>query len=73
MRHTITLDEVKASVFTPFKHHIASSSGKGSSKRLVISVSLAPTKVGFEVVDHDRIVYEGDDIEAAVNAYNEAP
>lgn len=56
-----------------FEHVIASSHGKGSAKRLVVRVVIDPLSAVYVMTDHDTETYRGDDLDAAVKAYNAAP
>jgi hypothetical protein len=66
MRHKITT----AIAATPFTHQIAGSFGKSEHKSLEVIVS--GLDVRYEVTSERKVICTTGDIEAAVEAYNEA-
>ena len=69
-KHVITVDEC---ILEPFTHVLASSSSKGSSKRLTVTIDLNRASTVYTVTDHDETRYTGHYIQEAVAAYNRAP
>lgn len=67
MRHTITVKDMMDWINTEIWHNAASCHGNGSSKKLEMNNTGA-----FRVTDHDKIVYIGGHLPAAVDAYNAA-
>jgi len=63
-QHQITIEDIQASLES-MEHLIASSYGKGSSKKLV-----AVSGGGLRVIDHGKIVWEGFQMFPAMEAYN---
>ena len=70
MKHTVTVDEC---LLTPFTHDLALSSGKGSNKRLTVTIDINRGSTLYTVTDHDETRYTGHYIQEAVDAYNRAP
>lgn len=68
MTHTITVGEVEAWAGQQVWHQAACSYGNGASKQLEMSNGGM-----WRVTDHDKVTYRGEDIAAAVAAYNSAP
>lgn len=66
-RHTVTVIELTAWMNAEVWNDAASNSGSGSNKRLEMS-----NRRVFRVIDHGIVKYLGNDIAAAVEAYNAA-
>lgn len=71
MKHVVTQSEIEDWLRRPQWQTCASSVSRASHKYLEIDAA-APERV-FRVVDHDKTMFIGADIAAAVAAYNEAP
>ena len=67
-RHTITVDELRKWADTEVWHLAASSFGEKSEKKLEMN-----NRRFFRVTDHGEVIYAGDTMEPAVDAYNAAP
>lgn len=66
-RHTIKREDVERWMAQEAWYTAASSYGKGSAKKIEMNNDDL-----FRVIDHDKEVYRGYDIAAAVKAYNHA-
>lgn len=66
--HTLSIEDLTAWLNEPRWELYASSGGYGFYKRLEIG-----NGGSFRVIDRSTVTYHGDDMQKAVQAYNEAP
>jgi len=69
MRHEITVKDLDE--WEVGRDILARSSGRGSNKKLVVDYIIGKTDVTFEVLEKGEIVYTTDNIEKAIEFYNE--
>ncbi len=65
MKHTLNIEDFKGYEFT---RQIASSFGRGASKRLMLIVK--DSVVAYQLISHGEVVLDTNDITKAVVEYN---
>ena len=70
-KHTIKFEDFKAPYI--IYHELASSSGNGSRKALIVRINISNNDVSYEVKNQLVKVYETSLFDRAIEFYNELP
>lgn len=68
MKHIIKFEDFEGE---KIEHILASSAGKGGSKRLVVTVNLSNNATNYEVIKNGVVDFETSILERAISHYNE--